>query len=194
MTDGEELEGLRYVGPATAPQLAAAGISPTDIRERGVSFQRLRDAGVNAGVAARIRREYSLPWAFETEPETDLAHRSSQIRGLNEGERAWVAASSGDWEAAERETTDEWESGVTEPTEADGSGDPIAAESAWQSRSEPTGVEELDGVDEELRQLLASAGVTSVRSLAATDPEALADALGLETELVAELKSAAAHE
>lgn len=193
MTDeAEDPETLKFVGPATAASIESAGFTASDVRERAVSFQMLRAAGVNPGVAARIRREHSLPWSFETEADSDLEQRSAQIRGLDPGEREWVAASSGDWEDSEPEPTGEWESGVTEPAASDGSGDPVAAESAWQSRSEPTAVTELDAVDEQLADELASAGVTSVRSLAVAEPAALADALGLDEELVAELTEAAA--
>ncbi len=193
MTDADDPETLKYVGPATAAVIESAGFTAADIRERTVSFRMLREAGTNPGVAARIRREHSLPWAFENESHTDLKRRSDQIRGLEAEERAWVAASSGDWEATDTDDqTDGWESGVTEPTEADGSGDPVAAESAWQRRSSPTDVDELDGVDKTLAGKLASAGVVSVRSLAVADPTELADALELDPELVAELTDTAA--
>lgn len=192
MTDEVDPEELKFVGPTTAEVVAAADFTAAQLRDREVSFRMLREAGVNPGVAARIRREHSLPWSFETEDESDLERRSDQIRGLNEGEREWVAASSGDWEADADEPTGPdavWESSVE--TEADGSGDPVAAESAWQDRSGPTAVSELAGVDAETERALATAGVTSVRSLSVADPDALAEALDLDADRVAELKAAA---
>lgn len=95
------------MGPATAAVLADAPFDAADVRDKAVSYRMLIDAGVNPGVAARIRREHSLAWSFESEGE-DLARRSTQVRGLGDAERAWVAASSGDWQAddADRPTAD----------------------------------------------------------------------------------------
>jgi hypothetical protein len=89
---------LKFVGPATAAVIEDASFAAAGIRDREVSFGMLLDAGVNPGVAARIRREHSLPWSFDTEADrSDLNRRSDQVRGLNDGERDWVAASTGDW-------------------------------------------------------------------------------------------------
>lgn len=260
-SDDAEPTDLKFVGPATAELLSDASFGPEAIRSKEVSFSMLLDAGVNPGVAARIRREHSLPWSFETENRQDLDRRSSQIRGLGDGERAWVAASSGDWTEAEApagvDATTETEENATaddedddsmglgdwsitggdwspdgsedaqsddeqpsrkdgdwtpsessdglggaaggsgetaDPAEADGSGDPVAAESAWRRRSAPVPVSELDGVDESVQRLLARAGITSVRSLANADPEAVAEALDIEESEIAELReSAVAH-
>lgn len=333
MTDDAEGEDpdptdLKFVGPATAESLATASFGAEAISRKTVSFSMLLDAGVNPGVAARIRREHSLPWSFETEDRQDLDRRSDQIRGLGDGERAWVAASSGDWaeeetpaaETAAVDATDgpgeddtpdlpgDW--AVPEPedgrrpeeidlsteigpedgggerggasvptpdpdpdsadgergsdgdgdgtatetddssgewpevvgsaagtgdadstaddtaatdgtaaasatdsdstatataasatdsdgtaataTEADGSGDPVAAESAWRRRSAPTPVSALSGVDESVQSTLANAGITSVRSLANADPAAVAAALDMSEAAVAELRDSAA--
>lgn len=288
MTDDAESERLeptelKFVGPATAESLSTASFGPEAIRHKTVSFSMLLDAGVNPGVAARIRREHSLPWSFETEDRQDLDRRSDQIRGLGDGERAWVAASSGDWTESETDAetpdvgaadteaadatpdlpgdwavpdpedgrrpeeidlsteigpedggngradaavptpdtgTDEADGGdggteasvsgatadSTEPgasdaaadsttaanaPEADGSGDPVAAESAWRRRSAPTPVSALDGVDESVQSTLADAGITSVRSLANADPAAVAAALDMTEAAVAELRDSA---
>lgn len=203
--EGDDLGALKFVGPATADSLADSEITADEIRRRQVSFRMLREAGVNPGVAARIRREHSLPWSFETEEAEDLERRSAQVRGLGEAERAWVAASSGNWEDEPIGTTPaadgpaEGEAAGGDPadgepradTAGDGSGDPVAAESAWQDRSAPTPVTELDAVDDGLEQRLATAGVTSVRSLAVADAEAVADALGLEPDTVTDLQAEA---
>ncbi|MFB6176866.1 MAG: helix-hairpin-helix domain-containing protein [Halobaculum sp.] len=304
MTDDGEAEtqeatDLKFVGPATAESLAAASFGPEAIRRKTVSFSMLLDAGVNPGVAARIRREHSLPWSFETEDRQDLDRRSDQIRGLGDGERAWVAASSGDWteeetptetggdggedgdeddtpdlpgdwsvpepedgrrpeaidlsteigpedgdrtspdaaiptpeptdtdedhdsggskttadtaesspgsadsiadgqdatgntQSATGDTSDVTADGTATATEADGSGDPVAAESAWRQRSAPVPVSALDGVDESVRATLADAGITSVRSLASADPATVASALDMSEAAVAELRDSAA--
>jgi hypothetical protein len=300
---------LKFVGPATATVLETASFGAAGIRDREVSFGMLLDAGVNPGVAARIRREHSLPWSFDTEADrSDLDRRSDQVRGLNDGERDWVAASTGDWADGEADEPDasgadrddeesdepadpqpdgEWpetatpdddeegdasgetdprpdgtwpetatpddhdrsdthgddpsdtDDGTTDgvgpwpetarpggfadepgeptaveestdspetttnadPTEtttgvarqatADGSGDPVEAETAWRERSAPVSVTELGDVDGETRETLAAAGITSVRSLATADPAAVAAALNLSEERIATLRETA---
>ena len=216
----EDVRELKFVGPATAAVLADAPFGAADVGDKAVSYRMLVDAGVNPGVAARIRREHSLAWSFESEGD-DLARRSSQIRGLGDAERAWVAASSGDWQAddADRPDADEERNGAddrvaddrdddtaaerawvaasaggdTSGTQTDGSGDPVAAESAWRERSPPTPVADVEGVSEEDADDLAEAGITSARTLAVADPEDIADALGRDAARVAELRDAAAE-
>ncbi len=210
------------MGPATAAVLADASFGADDVRAKAVSFRMLTDAGVNPGVAARIRREHSLAWSFESEGE-DLGRRSSQIRGLGDAERAWVAASSGDWQersprdddaagdadgggdraaavaadgadaAAERAWVADAESGGPDGTKADGSGDPAAAESAWRERSRPTPVGDVEGVTESEAADLAEAGITSARALALANAEEVADALDRDADRVAALRDAAAE-
>ncbi|SFR41966.1 DUF7409 domain-containing protein [Halogeometricum limi] len=118
----EAFEELRFVGPKTAAALRDSSIDVDDISRKRVSYRDLTEHGVHPGVAAKIRREHSLSWSFDAE-DSDLSRRSSQVRGLDDDERAWVAASSG-W-------ADESES---EAAETDGSGDATTAESAWQQR------------------------------------------------------------
>lgn len=189
---------LRFVGPATATVIEAAPFSAADVAHKAVSYQMLVDAGVNPGVAARIRREHSLSWSFESDGR-NLERRSSQVRGLGDDERAWVAASSGGWtvEGDDGDATAEaaWVAasrdaggadGGRAAAEADGSGDPVAAEAAWRERSRPTPVTTLDPVGEAEADLLARAGITSVRSLATADPEHVADVLDLDAPTVRE--------
>jgi hypothetical protein len=176
-----DLIDLRFVGPATADALAAAGVGPAAVSEKRISYDQLVEAGVNPGVAAKIRREHSLSWSFTSNKST-LARRSKQVRGLGDAERAWVAASAGDWE---RTAT------AADPAETDGSGDPTAAEAAWRDRSKPTPVTSLSVVDEAAAEALAEAGITSVRRLATADPERIADVLELDVETVAEWHRAA---
>lgn len=174
MTDGEhddptveDVTELQFVGEATANVLSGADIGPDAILAKRVSHAQLLAAGVNPGVAAKIRREHSLSWSFEG--GEDLDRRADQVRGLGDDERAWVAASAGDWEDDQP------------PVEAttDGSGSAIEAESAWQARSKPTPVTELDGVGAARAETLSRGGINSVRSMALADPEEVADSLDL---------------
>ncbi|WP_129116885.1 DUF7409 domain-containing protein [Halegenticoccus tardaugens] len=164
---------LRFVGPATATALESSKIDAVGIATKRVSYTELVDAGVNPGVAARIRREHSLSWSFESSGE-DLARRSSQIRGLDAAERAWVAASAGDWREDDDAST------ASEPAETDGSGDPAAAEATWRERSKPTPTSALDEVGDDDATRLSEAGITSIRGLATADPERVADVLELD--------------
>ncbi|GAB6878449.1 hypothetical protein JCM17823_07230 [Halorubrum gandharaense] len=230
---GEEPADLKWVGPATAAVFETGDLSAADVRDKRVSFRMLVDAGVNPGVAAKIRREHSLSWSFEAGDGLD--RRSTQVRGLGSEEAAWVAASAGDWESsddvdadagAETDTTasgdwtptgtrsaagDDAGAGDTPATDAesawvsaskaddpdstvaDGSGDPVAAEAAWRTRSKPTPLSTLDVVanDPDAAGLLAEAGITSVRSLATADPEHVADVLDIADERVAGWHAAA---
>jgi hypothetical protein len=96
---------LKFVGPATADVVDEAAFDAADITAKRVSYDRLVEAGVNPGVAAKLRRWHSLSWSFDS--GSGLDRRSEQVRGLQADERAWVAASSGDWTDAD--DTDEKE-------------------------------------------------------------------------------------
>lgn len=129
----DALRELRHVGPATADVLAAADVTREDVTGKRVSHAQLVEYGVNPGVAARIRREYSLQWSFEG--GEDLDRRAEQVRGLKDDERQWVAASYG------------------EDAEADGSGDAAAEEADWQATAssgdaDTETVEQLDQTDQ----------------------------------------------
>ena len=178
--DVTEPTDVKYVGPATAAVLEGVSFGVEDIRNRTVSYEMLRGAGVNPGVAGRLRREHSLSWSFES--GNDLRGRSTQVRGLRDEERAWIAASSGDWE---RETP--------ETATTDGSGDTKAEEAAWRDRSSPDPVTDVPEIDERLAEELAEAGITSVRSLAIANPERVADSLAFDQDRVVEW-SDSAHE
>ena len=181
VTPPDALSDLRFVGPATESALSASGVAPADVVGKRVTYRDLLDAGVNPGVAARIRREHSLSWSFESDAG-DLSARSAQVRGLGDDERAWVAASSGDWDLGRAAGADS--KADADPAETDGSGAAEAAEAAWRDRSAPTPVTDLDAVDADDATRLARGGITSVRSLAAADPESVADALELDAGLV----------
>ena len=209
---------LQFVGPATADVLEDAGVAAAAVESKSVSHAELVDAGVNPGVAARIRREHSLQWSFEG--GQDLDRRAEQVRGLNDDEREWVAASYGEddasadgsgdataeeaaWRDQPSDETDSpahSDSGVTddeavwrEKSWPNGDDDSTVerGEQTWREQSAPTPVTELDGVDEEDAKLLARAGVTSVRSLATAHVERVADSLGVSVERVAAWKETA---
>ena len=117
--DPDCFQDLHFVGPKTAALLRDSEISLTDFLEKRIAYRDLTAAGVNPGVAAKIRREHSLSWSLDG-GGTDLGRRSSQVRGLDDDERAWIAASSG-WSDDEAET--------------DGSGDGTAGEAAWREQT-----------------------------------------------------------
>lgn len=183
--DPEALTDIKWVGPATAEELAEAPFDAVGITKKTVSYEMLIDAGVNPGTATRIRREHSLSWSFESSDDT-LERRSTTVRGLQDDEADWVAASSGDWKNTEPETT-QTTSGDWTPTgkaTTDGSGAAKEAEAAWRERSKPDPITDVPGVNETIAGILADGGITSVRSLATADPEHVADSLELDEERV----------
>lgn len=109
---------LRHVGPATAAAIEVAPFEAADVRDRAVSFADLLSAGVNPGVAARLRREYSLVWTFEWVAGAFLLQRAEQVGGLVPDQREWIAASP---------------SGEGRP--AGPEGDVVDAERAWRERA-----------------------------------------------------------
>ncbi|EFW90294.1 hypothetical protein ZOD2009_19593 [Haladaptatus paucihalophilus DX253] len=178
--DVTETTDVKFVGPATAAVIDDASFGVEAIQNRTVSYEMLREAGVNPGVAGRLRREHSLSWSFES--GNDLTDRSTQVRGLQDEERAWIAASSGDWE---RETP--------ETATTDGSGEAEAEEAAWRDRSSPDPVTDVPEIDDRLADELAEAGITSVRSLAIANPERVADSLSFDRNRVTKWRDSA-HE
>lgn len=115
-SDRARLEELAYVGPATAEVLAAADVSPEDVRQKSVTYRDLVEAGVHPGVAGKIRREHSLHWSHD-HGGVDLDRRSDLVRGLSDGEREWVAGARSDG-AADGDEGDE-----TDEPAFDGAGD-----------------------------------------------------------------------
>lgn len=200
-TDPETLQDVKFVGPATADVLEEADVTPDDVVERRVSHAQLIRAGVNPGVAARIRREHSLAWSIEG--GEDLDQRAEQVRGLQSGERAWVAASSGSWEdeqvADDTASPDGRGDGADEESlwqarswpSQDGEGDANTEEIAWRQASKPTPVTDLETVGDGEASLLGEAGITSVRRLATANPERVAASLDVDVETVREWRDAA---
>lgn len=184
-----DLESLKWIGPQTAPVLRDADITSEDVHEKRVSHARLVEAGVNPGVAAKIRREHSLSWSFSG--GKDLDRRAKQVRGLQDDERAWVAASAGSWEevpSSEEASADG--RGSSEDEEStwqrrswpnhDEAEEVETAEIAWREASAPKSVVEIGEIGENDAELLAEAGITSIRSLATASPERVADSLDLD--------------
>ncbi|MEF8799872.1 MAG: helix-hairpin-helix domain-containing protein [Halolamina sp.] len=126
-TEVDEATDLKFVGPVTAGAIEEAGFAVQDLVDKNVSYRMLLSAGVNAGVAAKIRRYHSLSWSFDA--DGDLSRRSEQVRGLQDEERAWVADSGiGD--------ADVEDDPAAEPTtETDG-------EAAWIANSESAQADE----------------------------------------------------
>lgn len=198
MSDGDPDENgvedpteLMWVGPATAEVVETADFDADDLAAKRVSYRMLVDAGVNAGVAAKIRREHSLSWSFES--SDDLDRRSTQIRGLGEDEAAWVAASSGDWanDGDGNATADGQGTGSDDEAVAEdvaGSGGPATAEAdgdTLTAEAEGDGdrlAAEADGSGDPLaaeaawRHRSKPTPVTELDAVATDDAERLADA------------------
>lgn len=196
----DDLQAVKFVGPATAAVLESAGISAADVVERRVSHAQLVQVGVNPGVAARIRREHSLAWSMSG--GEDLDRRAEQVRGLQDDERAWVAASAGSWEsesAPEQATTDGRGSDEDAETawqrsswpDQDESEVQDAGEIEWREASTPEPVTAISEIGDGDAAALADAGITSIRSLATADPERVADSLGLDEARVRRWRNAA---
>lgn len=175
MPEDDGFRALRHVGPETARALREADLEPAAVTDRRVALTDLLAAGVNPGVAARLRREYSLAWSRHVGGD-DLDRRASAVRGLGEAERAWIAASAGEWEPGERPAVDAFPFQVREST------------AEWEP---PTPVTAVDGVDAGTAAVLARAGICSIRSLAVADPETVADCLDLAAEDVRDWRAVA---
>jgi hypothetical protein len=119
--DVEDATALEFVGEATAAVLAESDVSPADVAAGTVSYEALVEVGVNAGVAARIRRAHSLPWAIDHTSGERLRRRSEHVHNLRDDEKAWVA-----------ESADGWADDAT----ADGGRTAEEAERAWRESAE----------------------------------------------------------
>jgi len=157
------VEAVQGVEDAAASALADADVDVEAVRERAVSYRDLLDAGVDRDAATELRREFSLP--YSTAFGEGVAERSDEVSGLQDGERAWVAASGADWESM----------GVPEY-------DPVEREAAdvWADRDRPTPVTAVSGVGPADAERLAEVGVTSVRQLSFVDASAVAALLDLD--------------
>ncbi|WP_425499312.1 hypothetical protein [Natronosalvus caseinilyticus] len=145
----------RVLEPGHREALEDAGIEPAVVSRQRCSYRMLLDAGLDEAVADALRRQFSLPWSFET--DGDLDRRSSEVRGLGEAERAWVAASADEgWQAFEPVS-----SSGTEAEAETGAEDP--SDRPWPR---PTPVTAVTGVSPENATRLAEAGINSAERLA----------------------------
>lgn len=166
---------LKYVGPATAGAIEAAGFSAQAVADKEVSYRMLLEAGINPGVAAKIRRHHSLAWSFDN--DGDLDRRSTQVRGLQEDEAAWVASSGiGDGDD---------EAGETAEMQADSRNDEADEEAAWIADStdgEDRSVERVDGADnaDEADEAAWVAGATDGDAVASATADGSGDPMAAE--------------
>lgn len=174
-TTDTSLRDLHFVGPVTARLLKEGDISVADIQQKNVSYRQLVELGINRGVAAKIRREHSLPWTI-TGMGSDLSRRSRTVNGLSEAERQWVAQSDADWESDEVTASHR-------PARPELAKDVLGFE-LIDEPPELTDVGVLDGVDEDDAAALAEAGINTVRRLATVDPSEVADALDRDGDIV----------
>lgn len=145
--------------------LEAVDVDPDAIEDKAYSYRMLLDAGVDEPLADDLRRRLSLPWSHES--DGDLDRRSSEVRGLGEAEREWIAASEDeDWQSFEYAASRELDIDRPEPSER-----------PWP---EPTPVTAVTGVGPDDADRLADAGVRSAERLATVNAFAIANALEVD--------------
>lgn len=178
--DGPEgdptLEDLPSIDESTAAGLREADVTARDLLDRRVSYRDLLAADLDPETAAALRREHSL--LYSSTLGADLPERSDAMEHLRGNERAWIAASDGDWENAEYDPVlDECES-----------------TDVWEDRERPTPVTAVAGVGEADARQLATAGVTSVKQLRWVDATVVAEATDLDVRAVRTWRFAARND
>lgn len=169
----DEPTDLKFVGRATAAAIEEAPFSARDVADKEVSYRMLVDAGVNPGVAAKIRRWHSLRWSFES--GDDLSRRSEQIRGLQDGERDWVASSYAE------NAPGEGEAATADADESAGGDAEVAAEAEWAAAAGEDGEREDESggsATESVDQFAAEADWVRGASGESDDEAASADGSG----------------
>ncbi|USZ73378.1 hypothetical protein NGM15_09715 [Natronosalvus halobius] len=157
-------DSAEVLEPGHREALQDAGIKPAVVSRERCSYRMLLDAGLDEDAADALRRQFSLPWSFET--DGDLDRRSSEVRGLGEAERAWVAASADEgWQAFEPIPSSGAEAGAED-----------APDRPWPR---PTPVTAVTGVSPENAARLAEAGVNSAERLATIQATEVAKVLEL---------------
>jgi len=152
------------IEPDEREALEECDIDPETIAEKEYSYRCLLDEGVGESVAAALRRQFSLPWSFDS--DGDLDRRSSEVRGLGDAEREWIAVSEDDdWQSFEYEHTEPVSSARERPSE--------------RPYPKPTPVTAVTGVGPEDADALAEAGIQSAERLATVDAMTVADLLEL---------------
>ncbi len=160
----EPVDAVAVVDEAEREALEQAGIDPAAVENKECSYRTLLDAGVDESVAASLRRRFSLPWSFET--DGDLDRRSSEVRGLGQREREWIAASADEtWQAFEGARSRAVDTAFEEPSER-----------PWPR---PTPVTAVTGISPAKAERLADAGIVSAERLATIDAGEVADVLDL---------------
>ncbi|WP_246999586.1 hypothetical protein [Halosolutus gelatinilyticus] len=155
---GERIES------AERAALEAAGVDPAVVENKEYSYRMLLDDGVDDEAADALRRRFSLPWSFESDGDLDL--RSAAVRGLDDAEREWIAASgTEDWQSFDYARSRTVDVGRDEP-----------AERPWPK---PTAVTAVTGVGPEDADRLAEAGIRSAERLATINAFDVAKALDL---------------
>ncbi len=150
--------------PAEREALEAVDIDPDAVAAKEYSYRLLLDEGVDESVADSLRRRFSLPWSFES--DGDLERRSTEVRGLGDAEREWIAVSGDeDWQAFEYDHTEPISVGRERPSER-----PYPA---------PTPITAVAGVGPDDADVLAEAGVRSAERLATVNAMTVARLLDL---------------
>ncbi|AFZ74042.1 DUF7409 domain-containing protein [Natronobacterium gregoryi] len=145
--------------------LEDAGLDPDGVVEKRFSYRTLLDEGVDESVAAALRRQFSLPWSYES--DGDLDRRSNEVRGLADSERKWIAVSGDDdWQSFDYETEDIDVVPRKKPDE--------------RPYPKPTPVTAVTGVGPDDAEKLAEAGIVSADRLATINAFEVADALELD--------------
>lgn len=150
--------------------LEEANVDPAGVANKTYSYRMLLDADVDESIADSLRRQFSLPWSYET--DGDLDRRSTEVRGLGDAERAWIAASADEnWQGFEaaRERAD-----ATEPIESNEETD------AGRPWPRPTPVTAVTGVSSENAARLAEGGIVSAERLATINAGEVASVLDLD--------------
>ncbi|WP_089790017.1 hypothetical protein [Natronobacterium haloterrestre] len=154
--------------PDERAALEEADLDPDAVREKHHSYRSLLEAGLEEAVADALRRRFSLPWSFvsDADGDGDLDRRSSEVRGLGEAEREWIAVSDDeDWQSFEYEA--EFDTvGRERPDE--------------RPYPKPTPVTAVTGVGPDDADALAEGGIVSAERLATVHASEVADALGLD--------------
>ncbi|QLK25708.1 helix-hairpin-helix domain-containing protein [Natrinema zhouii] len=144
--------------------LEECDIDPDAVAEKEYSYRLLLDDGVDESVASTLRRRFSLPWSFES--DGDLGRRSTEVRGLGDAEREWIAVSGDEgWQTFEYEHAGPISVGRERPSE--------------RPYPKPTPITTVAGVGPDDAEALAEAGVRSAERLATVDAMTVARLLEL---------------
>ncbi|SDQ50533.1 hypothetical protein [Natronobacterium texcoconense] len=145
--------------------LEAADLDPEGVPEKQYSYRALLDEDIDESLADELRRRFSLPWSYES--DGDLDRRSSEVRGLADSEREWIAVSGDeDWQSFDYETEDVDVVPREKPDE--------------RPYPKPTPVTAVTGVGPDDAEKLAEAGILSAERLATVNAFEVASALDLD--------------